>query len=58
MQIGMNETARRLAIGVDTLKRWCDAGKIEHQRDYSGRRVFESEVIDKLAEERKAKATR
>lgn len=52
--LGMSEAARRLRIHPFTLRRWSEAGKVTPLRDSAGRRLFLSEDIARLVEERQA----
>jgi molybdopterin-binding protein len=54
----VRDAAALLGVSDDTLRRWVDAGRIEAQRDNTGRQVVDGAALAALAEEVAASAER
>ena len=55
MLLGISEAARRLRKNEATVRRLTDKGLIPCQLDSEGRRLFNSEDIDRIAAEKSRK---
>lgn len=50
--LNLTEAARRLGVHFTTLRRWADAGEIEHIRTPGGKRRFTTEALEAFIESR------
>jgi len=54
--LGPLEASRRLGVHPFTLRRWDESGVLKPDiREYSGRRLYREETIERFAKERAAK---
>ena len=50
--VTMTTASARLGVHYITLRRWCEQGKIVPMRDSTGRRLFYSKDVERLAAQR------
>lgn len=53
----IREAAELLGVSDDTLRRWCDSGRLATSEDGAGRRVVDGAVLAAFARERAVAAT-
>lgn len=49
--LGPGEAAALLGISVDTVRRWCDAGRLAHTRGTGGRRLIDAADLARVLAE-------
>lgn len=54
-QLRISEAAVLLGVSDDTVRRWCDAGRIESETDDQGRRTIDGAQLARFAQEQAAR---